>query len=88
MFFFWYKPEEQQRIVQELRSIGREDLLHRLFPRGTMRQIASQRHPENYQSRTSKSRQQPKHMKEQDSKSIVKNSPRNFPSKYSKHRKD
>ncbi len=30
MFFFWYKPEEQRRIIQELRRIGREDLIRRL----------------------------------------------------------
>lgn len=34
MFFFWYKPEEQQRIRQELRRIHREDLIPRLFGPG------------------------------------------------------
>lgn len=31
MFFFWYKREERQRIEAYLRSIGRQDLLKRLF---------------------------------------------------------
>ncbi len=34
MFFFWYKPEEQARIVAELRRIGRPDLIDRLYGRG------------------------------------------------------
>ena len=34
MFFFWYKPEEQQKIRAELRRIGRADLVHALFGRG------------------------------------------------------
>lgn len=32
MFFFWYKPEERQRIVAELRKMGRTDLIARLYP--------------------------------------------------------
>lgn len=32
MFFFWYKPEERRNIEQELRRIGREDLIWILFP--------------------------------------------------------
>lgn len=32
MFFFWYKPEERQRIVSELRRMGRTDLIARLYP--------------------------------------------------------
>ena len=31
MFFFWYKPEERQRIESELRRMNRTDLLRRLF---------------------------------------------------------
>lgn len=31
MFFFWYKPEERQRIESELRKIGRTDLISKLF---------------------------------------------------------
>lgn len=31
MFFFWYKPEERQRIISELHRIGRPDLIPRLF---------------------------------------------------------
>ena len=34
MFFFWYKPEKQQRIREELRRIGREDLIPQLFGLG------------------------------------------------------
>ena len=30
-FFFWYKREEQQRIIAELRRIGRPDLIRKLF---------------------------------------------------------
>lgn len=32
MFFFWYKPEERQRIINELRKMGREDLIAKLYP--------------------------------------------------------
>ena len=31
MFFFWYKPEEKRRIEQYLRSIGRPDIMKKLF---------------------------------------------------------
>lgn len=31
MFFFWYKPEERRRIENELRRMGRPDLIGRLF---------------------------------------------------------
>ena len=31
MFFFWYRPEQRQRIEAELRRIGRPDLTARLF---------------------------------------------------------
>lgn len=34
MFFFWYKPEERQRIISELRKLGREDLIPTLYPQG------------------------------------------------------
>jgi uncharacterized radical SAM protein YgiQ len=30
-FFFWYKPEEKQRIYKELKKLHREDLIDRLF---------------------------------------------------------
>lgn len=30
MFFFWYKPEEQRKIVEELRRLGRPDLIEKL----------------------------------------------------------
>ena len=32
-FFFWYKPEDRQHIQQELRRIGRPDLIARLYAR-------------------------------------------------------
>lgn len=31
-FFFWYKPEEKSGIINELKRIGRQDLISRLFP--------------------------------------------------------
>lgn len=31
-FFFWYKPEERRNIEQELRRIGRDDLIKKLYP--------------------------------------------------------
>ena len=31
-FFFWYKPEERTRIIEELRRMGRTDLIQALFP--------------------------------------------------------
>ncbi|MEG1562417.1 MAG: YgiQ family radical SAM protein [Bacteroides sp.] len=30
-FFFWYKPEERRNIINELRRIGREDLINKLY---------------------------------------------------------
>lgn len=30
-FFFWYRPEERQKIVAELRRMGRPDLIERLY---------------------------------------------------------
>lgn len=30
-FFFWYKPEERHNIVSELRRIGRQDLIDKLY---------------------------------------------------------
>ena len=38
MFFFWYKPEERQKIQAELRRIGRTDLTDKLFGRATFRE--------------------------------------------------
>lgn len=34
MFFFWYKPEERGRIIAELRRMGRNDLIEKLYPAG------------------------------------------------------
>ena len=33
MFFFWYKPEERKAIINELRRIGRNDLIDKLYGR-------------------------------------------------------
>ena len=33
MFFFWYKPEERRAIIQELRRMGRSDLIDKLYGR-------------------------------------------------------
>ncbi|MCC8187629.1 MAG: YgiQ family radical SAM protein [Bacteroides sp.] len=30
-FFFWYKPEERQKIIRELRYMGRADLIDKLY---------------------------------------------------------
>lgn len=31
MFFFWYKPEERKAIINELRRMGRNDLIDKLY---------------------------------------------------------
>ena len=31
MFFFWYKPEERKSIINELRRMGRNDLIDKLY---------------------------------------------------------
>lgn len=31
MFFFWYKPEEKKNIINELRRMGRKDLIDKLY---------------------------------------------------------
>ena len=33
MFFFWYKPEERRAIIQELKQMGRNDLIDKLYGR-------------------------------------------------------
>ena len=33
MFFFWYKPEERRAIIQELKRMGRNDLIDKLYGR-------------------------------------------------------
>ena len=33
MFFFWYKPEERKSIIQELKRMGRSDLIDKLYGR-------------------------------------------------------
>lgn len=32
LFFFWYKKENRQRIIQKLRSIGRSDMISKFYP--------------------------------------------------------
>lgn len=32
-FFFWHKPEERKNIINELRRIGRNDLIDKLYPK-------------------------------------------------------
>ena len=32
-FFFWYKPEARRAIMEELRRMGRRDLIDKLFGR-------------------------------------------------------
>ena len=34
MFFFWYKHEERRHIEQELKRIGRPDLISKLYSKG------------------------------------------------------
>ena len=48
MFFFWYKPEERRRIEQELRRIGRPDLLRQLFDNGSNKPHKSYKANEPY----------------------------------------
>lgn len=33
MFFFWYKPEERRAIISELKRMGRNDLINKLYGR-------------------------------------------------------
>ena len=33
IFFFWYKPEERRAIIQELKRMGRSDLIDKLYSR-------------------------------------------------------
>lgn len=40
-FFFWYKPEERNRIISELRRMGRQDLIERLYGGNTQRQYSN-----------------------------------------------
>ena len=47
MFFFWYKPEERQRIVRELKRMGRIDLIRRLYPAGEANMSAARPYTSN-----------------------------------------
>ena len=50
MFFFWYKPEERGRIVAELRRMGREDLVARLYGAEPRRRSAAPTLPARQQA--------------------------------------
>ena len=50
MFFFWYKPEERQKIIAELRRMNRTDLIDRLFgatftPQTSRREQSKRKYP-------------------------------------------
>ena len=47
MFFFWYKPEMRRTISEELRRIGRSDLIERLF--GSQKSHQGQTPPPHWQ---------------------------------------
>ena len=49
MFFFWYKPEERNKIINELRKIGRSDLIDKLYNR-------NDKNTSNYTKETRKNR--------------------------------
>ena len=55
MFFFWYKPEERRSIINELRHIGRADLIDKLYSRNEARSFDGGR---NYSDRGYESRNQ------------------------------
>ena len=50
MFFFWYKPEERGRIMAELRRMGREDLVARLYGAEPRRRSAAPTLPARQQA--------------------------------------
>lgn len=45
-FFFWYKPEERHNIEQELRRIGRPDLIRKLYADAPARSLRHEHKPE------------------------------------------
>ncbi|MBR1463159.1 MAG: YgiQ family radical SAM protein [Prevotella sp.] len=53
-FFFWYKPEERRNIERELRRIGREDLIARLYGQGFSHSEKRTSHPERQISHSEK----------------------------------
>lgn len=57
MFFFWYKPEEQQKIKAELRRIRRPDLTDKLFGAATTPMEWKRKetgHDENHREKTNR----------------------------------
>ena len=47
MFFFWYKPEERQKIIAELRRMNRPDLIDKLFGATFTPQTARRQQPKS-----------------------------------------
>ena len=47
MFFFWYKPEERQKIITELRRMNRSDLIDKLFGATFTPQTARRQQPKS-----------------------------------------
>ena len=58
-FFFWYKPEERHHIEQELRRIGRPDLIRQLYPDGRVgaRNDKTSNYRQRENNRTERNRQ-------------------------------
>ena len=42
-FFFWYKPEERRNIINELRRIGRQDLIDKLYGKRWIEKLKNER---------------------------------------------
>lgn len=51
-FFFWYKPEERQSILTELRKMHRPDLIQALYPQGGNQRNSQPKHKHHEQNRT------------------------------------
>ena len=50
-FFFWYKPEERRGIEQELRKIGRADLIQQLFDKTPAPKFNNPRKPSDQRNK-------------------------------------
>lgn len=51
LFFFWYKPEEQRRIINELNRLGRPDLVKRLFGDTQTKKPSSKNYKKDFRKR-------------------------------------
>ena len=51
-FFFWYKPEERRGIEQELRKIGRADLIQQLFDKAPAPKFNNPRKPSDQRNKS------------------------------------